>query len=134
MTPIALAFAFAAAASGPALLADASTDVLAGNGGWAGAGLLGLVLAWLLWKHLPAMFDRHDKHVADLTALHKEQMAATHDTFKASLQAVVEHCESEARVHAAAFREEVAKMTGAIEKIQAGGSVAVHVAASEKRG
>ena len=31
----------------------AQTDALAGASGWAGAGLLGLVLAWLLFKHLP---------------------------------------------------------------------------------
>lgn len=30
-----------------------SLDQLAGNGGWAGAGLLGAVLAWLLFWHLP---------------------------------------------------------------------------------
>lgn len=41
--------------------------------GWVGTGLLGSVLAWLLWVHLPAkdkqvsdMLDRHAVVVADL--------------------------------------------------------------------
>lgn len=37
---------------------------LAGDSGWLGAGLLGLVLAWLLWVHLPAK----DKQIRELIA------------------------------------------------------------------
>ena len=43
-----------------------STDPISGGAGWVGAGLLGLVLGWLLLKHLPdkdrqqtAQLDRH---------------------------------------------------------------------------
>lgn len=32
----------------------AEVDVISGGAGWAGAGLLGLLLGWLLLKHLPA--------------------------------------------------------------------------------
>jgi hypothetical protein len=31
-----------------------SSDPLSGGAGWVGAGLLGAVLAWLLFVHLPA--------------------------------------------------------------------------------
>lgn len=37
-------------------------DPLSNGGGWFGAGLLGLVLAWLLFKHLPAK----DQQIKDL--------------------------------------------------------------------
>lgn len=48
-------------------------DPIAGGAGWVGAGLLGMVLSWLLLKHLPEQVrqqkeDRegHDKHVKEL--------------------------------------------------------------------
>lgn len=44
------------------LLQFAQGDPLSGGGGWVGAGLLGLVLAWLLLKHLP---DK-DKQIENL--------------------------------------------------------------------
>lgn len=53
-----------------ALLADG--DPLGGGSGWVGAGLLGLVLSWLLWKHLP----EKDRQVADLVAKHEAHVAA----------------------------------------------------------
>ena len=40
---------------------SASDSLIAGNAGWAGAGLLGLVLAWLLLVHLPSK----DKQMAE---------------------------------------------------------------------
>lgn len=43
---------------------------ITGGAGWAGAGLLGLVLAWLLLKHLP---DK-DKQLTELIKIHDERM------------------------------------------------------------
>lgn len=45
---------------------------LAGDSGWVGAGLLGLVLAWLLFWHLPAK----DKQLSEVLKIKDEQLAA----------------------------------------------------------
>jgi PAS domain S-box-containing protein len=52
------------------LLVIAQADQITGGAGWAGAGLLGLVLAWLLLKHLP---DK-DKQLNDLIKHHDERV------------------------------------------------------------
>lgn len=48
------------------------TDPLSGGAGWVGAGLLGAVLAWLLFVHLPGK----DKQVGDLVNLKDQQVTA----------------------------------------------------------
>lgn len=60
---------------------DSTIDTLAGNSGWAGAGLLGLVLSWLLLWHLPAkdtqlaaMHASQQAHVESITKLHASEM------------------------------------------------------------
>ena len=56
-------------------------DPLSGGSGWVGAGLLGLVLAWLLLKHLP----EKDKQYKELIEAHKEEMRATRAEFRDEL-------------------------------------------------
>lgn len=46
------------------LIAQVPTDPLSGGAGWVGAGLLGLVLCWLLLKHLPDK-DRQQRELID---------------------------------------------------------------------
>lgn len=58
------------------------TGALTGAGGWAGAGLLGLVLSWLLLKHLP---DR-DKQVKETQDANAAQVKSIVDQFSASLK------------------------------------------------
>lgn len=48
----------------------AQTTALAGDSGWLGAGLLGLVLGWLLFFHLPAK----DKQIEDLLKVKDAQL------------------------------------------------------------
>lgn len=48
-----------------ALLMAQAPDSLSGGAGWVGAGLLGLVLCWLLLKHLPDK-DKQLKDFLDL--------------------------------------------------------------------
>ncbi len=84
------------------LLADAApaVDPISGGAGWVGAGLLGLVLGWLLLVHLPAK-DKHVKDVvADKDALLKEfvgdkdkQVMTLIETFSGELKAERETCE-----------------------------------------
>jgi hypothetical protein len=80
-----------------------------GYEGWAGAGLLGLVLAWLFFWHLPAkdkqitdlvgemtkLVEKKDADAKDLVEKHDRRVDAMQVTFKESLQKVVDHCQSE---------------------------------------
>ena len=61
-----------------------AAESLAGSSGWAGAGLLGLVLAVLFFKILPDLLNRHDAQQKYLT-----------EKFEASLHKITEHCEKE---------------------------------------
>lgn len=77
-------------------------DALSGNSGWAGAGLLGLVLLWLLLWHLPQkdkqidkMINDKDKVISEMMKDHRAEVADTREDFKAALNVVVEHCERE---------------------------------------
>ncbi len=55
-----------------ALLLATEVDQVGGNAGWVGAGLLGAVLTWLMFKHLP---DK-DRQVNDLIKRKDESVAA----------------------------------------------------------
>lgn len=79
---------------------------LSGNSGWAGAGLLGLVLGWLLLKHLP---DK-DKHIADLVEKHTQNVKDTTDKHETVIKAVMDKHEGVMTVladqHATSLKEE----------------------------
>lgn len=70
--------------------------------GWAGTGLVGMVLGWLLLKYLPYK----DEQLERLTANHRleiqtlgdkflEQLRIQATQYDESLQRVVEHCDQE---------------------------------------
>lgn len=97
-----------------ALLAQTNpTDALAGGAGWIGAGLLGLVLSWLLLRHLPAK----DAQIERLLDRHEKQVQGQQQSYKESLAAVVAHCEKEVGAMATRFAAELAKLNDAIEKL-----------------
>lgn len=57
------------------LVAQMANDPLSGGAGWVGAGLLGCVLAWLMFWHLPAkdaqitvIIQTKDKQISDILA------------------------------------------------------------------
>lgn len=77
-------------------------DTLSGNGGWAGAGLLGLVLAWLMLRHLP----EKDRQLAELQAACDRRGEAQRGEFTAALRGltddhhklvgeILDHCRQE---------------------------------------
>lgn len=79
------------------LLAQASdpSDPLSGGAGWVGAGLLGAVLAWLLFIHLPAkdklitnLMDRYLAAEAAQRAEHAELEKAQRDEGLAALHSL----------------------------------------------
>src|SRR5258708_1629785 len=70
--------------SGVAAFADGVADPISGGAGWGGAGLLGLVLAWLLLVRLPAndkqqekAAERHDALVEKLATKHASDLVDT---------------------------------------------------------
>jgi hypothetical protein len=72
-------------------------NLISGGAGWAGAGLLGLVLGWLLLKHLPdkdKQFDGLIKSQAEHNKeLHKactEERKEQHAEFSKALNSILE--------------------------------------------
>ncbi len=66
------------------LLAD-GIDPISGGAGWIGAGLLGLVLGWLLLKHLPDkdkqlkdLLDSRDKLMSEQLTLERQSCEKRH--------------------------------------------------------
>ncbi len=103
----------------------AQTDTLSGGGGWLGAGLLGLVLGWLLLKHLPEK-DRqfkefldgkdsaiaqqakeHKEAVEALTKCHEAEQEKTRVAFEKAMEVVTAHCKEETRQMIEVFTKEV---------------------------
>lgn len=88
-------------------------DPLVGGAGWVGAGLFGLVLAWLFLRYLPAkdkqteeFIDKKDQQLFQLLESQKtlmielakqntQSMVALGGNFENSLRIVVDHCEKE---------------------------------------
>jgi hypothetical protein len=69
---------------------------LGGSSGWLGAGLLGLVLAWLLLRHLPAKdqqlsdwMARRDSTMSEMVAHHDMVAADQRKDFKEALGSIL---------------------------------------------
>lgn len=88
------------------LLFAQAADPISGGGGWVGAGLLGLVLGWLLLVHLPAK----DKQILGLIEAADARLEKAQATFDGAIKAVVSHCEGEMTEVTAAFREQVDRL------------------------
>ena len=72
-----------------------SPDPISGGAGWLGAGLLGLVLGWLLLVHLPSK-DKQTKELVDgMLNRHEVMEREQRQTFRESLDQVVNHCKEE---------------------------------------
>ena len=90
----------------------AQTDPISGGAGWVGAGLLGLVLAWLLLKHLP----EKDRQVRDLIDSQRAELKETRKEYKEALDVVLAHCEREVLKISDAFRHEVHRVADGLHK------------------
>jgi len=86
-----------------------STDPISGGAGWVGAGLLGLVLGWLLLKHLPdkdrqlrEMIDSRDKLALALQDSYikvlREINLQMKESLKESMADMAKHCEREVAI------------------------------------
>ena len=100
------------------LLIAQSPDVLAGGAGWAGAGLLGLVLSWLLLVHLPAK----DKQLKEIIDQHYAESGRQRADFGEQLDRIARHCETELERVGQQFQSSSQRMTetffSAIEKLR----------------
>ena len=92
----------------------AQTDPLSGGAGWVGAGLLGLVLLWLLMRHLP----EQARQVERMVAAHETTMGAAmasqrvdflasmlqeRQDFREALERIQAHCDRNSAQLAAAI-------------------------------
>lgn len=78
------------------------TDPISGGAGWVGAGLLGLVLAWLLLKHLPDkdkqinnLVERHLTIEEKQRHDHEEWLIRQRDDFRSMLGDMLNHNETQ---------------------------------------
>lgn len=103
----------------------AQVDSLSGSGGWLGAGLFGLVLAWLLLVHLPAkdkqLMDlieskdaalklQRDKFVEEQKAereCHEAEQEKARAAFEKALDTITAHCKDETRQMIEVFTKEM---------------------------
>lgn len=75
-----------------------TADPISGGAGWVGAGLLGLVLAWLLLKHLPdkdrqlnSLVERHLAIEEKQRHEHGEWLVRQRDDFRTMLGEMLAH-------------------------------------------
>lgn len=117
------------------LLAQVAPDPISGGAGWVGAGLLGLVLSWLLLMHLP----KKDAQISELINLHllteKEQrqdyqlaldaqrssyqnmLESQRVEFRDTLQKMLTHNEAQINVLGEAFKEDLKNIVQATNKV-----------------
>lgn len=85
------------------LIAQAApADPISGGAGWLGAGLLGLVLGWLLLIHLPAkdkqlatLIEAKDSHVNIVIAAFKEEAREQRQAHREALNRVCDEFKSD---------------------------------------
>jgi PAS domain S-box-containing protein len=102
------------------LVAEA-IDAISGGGGWLGAGLLGMVLGWLLMRHLPEK-DRQLKELLDAHARALEArdalLRAQADAHRVAVDRVVLSCQEEARQEREAGEKRFHEGMAALARVQ----------------
>lgn len=88
----------------PFLLAQ-TVEPISGGAGYLGAGLLGIVLTWLLWKHLPDKDRQIEKLITDKDKLIESLVGR----FDAALTLQRNTCRAEVAIEREIFRAESAE-------------------------
>lgn len=86
-----------------AILAQSTpVDVIGGASGWVGTGLLGAVLSWLMFVHLPAkdkqakeLADTHSQRLDTLGAYHVKAVETVIAGQEVQLNRILDHCRTE---------------------------------------
>lgn len=117
-------------------LAQVATDPISGASGWVSTGLVGGILGWLLYVHLPAkdkqilgLVESRDQLVSKLTAefraslesllsQDKDKDKELRDDFKVSLQKVTDHAEREIEVIVSEIKKDVQKIVVDITELR----------------
>lgn len=101
----------------------AQAEPLGGASGWTGAGLLGLVLAWLLFKHLPdkdrmttALVDKHDAATAAIVEKHDLSTSGLTEAFRAELAEMRKTFERDSAANRETFKAETLAERQACDK------------------
>lgn len=96
------------------LLVAQVADPLAGGAGWAGVGLLGAILSWLLFIHLPGkdkqvreLIADCDKHNAEIVESFTLQLQQQRADFQEALKFISAQSEKYVTVLAEALRQEL---------------------------
>lgn len=99
-------------------------EILSGQGGWAGAGLLGLVLGWLLLKHLPAkdaqlsaLLKDKDAQVLDMITAFSTMLEKQRTDFREVLTYLQEACEREMTAISNGFKRDMEYMNSNINSL-----------------
>lgn len=100
-------------------------NAIAGSAGWVGAGLLGLVLSWLLLVRLPAtdrqtqnLIESRDKMCKDMDANHDSAFALAEkerrSDFQAALKTITDHCDREMATYRDFMQKDLGEVSSAI--------------------
>lgn len=95
-----------------AILAQSITDPISGNTGWVGAGLLGGVLGWLLFVHLP----NKDKQIKDLVAEHNGTVKEVADAHAAALKEVTATFKEETKAERVSCETHFSRLADAMSR------------------
>lgn len=98
------------------LLAQAAIEPLAGGSGWAGVGLLGAILSWLLLVHLPAK----DKQIRDLMEVNDLKHREARTEYRDTLAQILAYGERHITSVATQLASELERLREAIEAIGRG--------------
>ena len=94
------------------LFAQVATDPLSGGAGWVGTGLLGSVLGWLLFVHLP----NKDKQILGLIESRDKLIEKITTEFRDSVAKFVEQSETRDKERRNDFREALKQVTDSCER------------------
>ena len=103
-----------------------AADPISGGAGWVGTGLLGAVLSWLLFVHLPSK-DKQAREAAVSNAEQVKGLVETHDArcgvmteqFLATLKHHTDQCAEERETNAVRWERLVERKAAAVEGLSA---------------
>lgn len=96
-------------------------NTLFNEGSWAGAGLLGLVLSWLFFRHLPSkdkqiqdLIDSHNKNMQVLVQANLSTADKIKEEHREMLNDILSHCQSENKGLSSLMEKELESLSCAI--------------------
>lgn len=116
------------------VFAQTAVDPISGGAGWVGAGLLGLVLGWLLLVHLPnkdkqmkdyvtdkdtqlnTYISDKDKQMDKMLADAELSSIRQGNDFKEALVQITEHCAAEMKTVTEFWKRELDIMSGRVRQ------------------